>query len=214
MGCFNLENMAKSKEKLIKKENNEVVATKEKPVSYEAKDIYVLEGLEPVRKRPAMYIGSTGVDGLHHLVWEVVDNSIDEAMGGYAKNIKVELLKNNRVAVADDGRGIPVDIHPHTKNRLWKPCYALCTPAVNLAASLTKWPADFTALVFRSSMLYPNGCGLKFVATAVFTPRNTKKGNRNIKFGKKENVSLWSPFGRYPVGIEMSRRDTSRPALK
>ncbi|MEK7624143.1 MAG: DNA topoisomerase (ATP-hydrolyzing) subunit B [Patescibacteria group bacterium] len=107
--------MAKSKEKLIKKENNEVVATKEKPVSYEAKDIYVLEGLEPVRKRPAMYIGSTGVDGLHHLVWEVVDNSIDEAMGGYAKNIKVELLKNNRVAVADDGRGIPVDIHPHTK---------------------------------------------------------------------------------------------------
>ena len=62
-----------------------------------------------------MYIGSTGVDGLHHLIWEVVDNSIDEAMGGYAKNIKVELLKNNRVAVADDGRGIPVDIHPHTK---------------------------------------------------------------------------------------------------
>ncbi len=107
--------MAKNKEKLTKKESSEVVAVKEKPVSYEAKDIYVLEGLEPVRKRPAMYIGSTGVDGLHHLIWEVVDNSIDEAMGGYAKNIKVELLKNNRVAVADDGRGIPVDIHPHTK---------------------------------------------------------------------------------------------------
>jgi DNA gyrase subunit B len=84
-------------------------------VSYEAKDIYVLEGLEPVRKRPAMYIGSTGIDGLHHLIWEVVDNSIDEAIGGYAKNIKVELLPNNRVAVTDDGRGIPVDIHPHTK---------------------------------------------------------------------------------------------------
>ncbi len=84
-------------------------------VSYEAKDIYVLEGLEPVRKRPAMYIGSTGPDGLHHLIWECVDNSIDEAMGGYAKNIKVELFKNNQVAVADDGRGIPVDIHPQTK---------------------------------------------------------------------------------------------------
>ena len=84
-------------------------------VSYEAKDIYVLEGLEPVRKRPAMYIGSTGSDGLHHLVWECVDNSIDEAMAGYAKNIKVELLKNNLVAVTDDGRGIPVDIHPQTK---------------------------------------------------------------------------------------------------
>src|SRR3990167_1832095 len=83
--------------------------------SYEAKDIYVLEGLEPVRKRPGMYIGSTGIEGLHHLIWEVVDNSLDEAMAGYAKNIKVELLENNRIAITDDGRGIPVDIHPQTK---------------------------------------------------------------------------------------------------
>ncbi len=83
--------------------------------SYEAKDIYVLEGLEPVRKRPGMYIGSTGIEGLYHLVWECIDNSIDEAMAGYAKNIKVEILKNNRIAVTDDGRGIPVDIHPQTK---------------------------------------------------------------------------------------------------
>jgi len=84
-------------------------------VSYEAKDIYVLEGLDPVRKRPGMYIGSTGVDGLHHLIWEVVDNSIDEAMAGYAKNVRIEFLKDNKVAVSDDGRGIPVDIHPQTK---------------------------------------------------------------------------------------------------
>ena len=88
---------------------------KEKEESYTAKDIYVLKGLEPVRKRPGMYIGGTGFEGLHHLIWECADNSLDEAMGGYCKNIEVELLEKNRVRVTDDGRGIPVDIHPDTK---------------------------------------------------------------------------------------------------
>jgi len=83
--------------------------------TYTAKDIYVLEGLEPVRKRPAMYIGSTGPDGLHHLIWECVDNSLDEAMAGYCKNIEVALLPGHRVKTVDDGRGIPVDKHPQTK---------------------------------------------------------------------------------------------------
>lgn len=95
------------------------------PNSYSAKDIYVLEGLEPVRKRPGMYIGSTGPEGLHHLIWEVADNSIDEVMAGYAKHIRVELLKDNIVAVTDDGRGIPVDIHPQTKKSALET--ALCT---------------------------------------------------------------------------------------
>jgi len=84
-------------------------------VSYEAKDIYVLEGLEPVRKRPGMYIGSTGVSGLHHLVWEVIDNSLDEAMAGFCQNITIKILEGEKISVADDGRGIPVDIHPQTK---------------------------------------------------------------------------------------------------
>ncbi|MDO8555129.1 MAG: DNA topoisomerase (ATP-hydrolyzing) subunit B [bacterium] len=83
--------------------------------SYTAQDIYVLEGLDPVRKRPGMYIGSTGVDGLHHLIWEVVDNSIDEAMAGYAKHIAIALLQGGRVRVVDDGRGIPVETHKQTK---------------------------------------------------------------------------------------------------
>jgi DNA gyrase subunit B len=82
---------------------------------YTAKDIYVLQGLEPVRKRPGMYIGTTGPEGLHHLIWECIDNSIDEAMAGYAKNIEVFLLPNNRVKTTDDGRGIPVEKHPQTK---------------------------------------------------------------------------------------------------
>lgn len=103
--------MAKQTAELPKKAVEEM----EKPTSYTAKDIYVLEGLEPVRKRPGMYIGSTGVDGLHHLIWEVVDNSIDEAMAGYAKHVRVELLPGNRVAVTDDGRGIPVEVHKQTK---------------------------------------------------------------------------------------------------
>ncbi len=87
----------------------------EKQVTYTAKDIYVLEGLEPVRKRPGMYIGSTGSSGLHHLIWEVVDNSIDEAMAGEADSIEVRLMKNNMVSVQDNGRGIPIDIHKQTK---------------------------------------------------------------------------------------------------
>src|SRR3989338_7000021 len=83
--------------------------------SYGAEDIVVLEGLEPVRKRPGMYIGTTGVEGLHHLIWEIFDNSRDEAMGGFANHIEVALLPNNRVRVVDNGRGIPVDIHKKTK---------------------------------------------------------------------------------------------------
>jgi DNA gyrase subunit B/topoisomerase-4 subunit B len=84
--------------------------------SYTAKDITVLEGLEPVRKRPGMYIGGVGSSGLHHLVWEILDNSVDEAMNGYASNITVTLHDDgSSITIGDDGRGIPVDKHPKTK---------------------------------------------------------------------------------------------------
>jgi len=88
---------------------------KEQIGSYTAKDISVLEGLEPVRRRPGMYIGGTGSEGLHHLVWEVFDNAIDEAMADFADKITIELLSENLVKVTDNGRGIPVDIHEQTK---------------------------------------------------------------------------------------------------
>ena len=83
--------------------------------SYSAQDITVLEGLEPVRKRPGMYIGTTGPDGLHHLIWEIFDNSRDEAMGGFANDIEITLLPGEMIRVADNGRGIPVDVHKQTK---------------------------------------------------------------------------------------------------
>ena len=96
--------MSKEEEKKPKKTNG-----------YSAQDIQILEGLEPVRKRPGMYIGTTGPDGLHHLIWEIFDNARDEAMGGHANATEVVLLPGNKIRVTDNGRGIPVDVHKQTK---------------------------------------------------------------------------------------------------
>ena len=95
--------------------SKKAIDKKLKATEYKADQITVLEGLEPVRKRPGMYIGSTGASGYHHMIWEVVDNGIDEAMAGFATEISVTLLPDGSVSVSDNGRGIPVDIHKQYK---------------------------------------------------------------------------------------------------
>lgn len=100
---------------MVKKGEETPKKAAKKGGDYDASSITVLEGLEPVRKRPGMYIGTTGPDGLHHLIWEIFDNSRDEAMGGFADDIEVALLPGGYVRVTDNGRGIPVGIHPKTK---------------------------------------------------------------------------------------------------
>ena len=103
------------KNKSIKKKSSSKKTIKNSNSSYTAKDIEVLEGLEPVRKRPGMYIGGTDIMAMHHLVSEVLDNSMDEVVAGFANKVEIKLVSQDTIEISDNGRGIPVDKHPKFK---------------------------------------------------------------------------------------------------
>ena len=114
---------------------------------YDASQIQVLEGLEAVRMRPGMYIGSTSKEGLHHLVWEIVDNSIDEALAGFASHIQVLIEPDNSITVVDDGRGIPVDIQEKTGRPAVETVFTVLEE--NSAVAGTRYQVDCTVWVHQ-----------------------------------------------------------------
>src|SRR5688572_24634368 len=159
-------------------------------MAYTAKDISVLEGLDPVRKRPGLYIGGVGSAGLHHLVWELFDNSVDEAMNGHASEIEVTLHKDGRsVTVTDDGRGMPVDKHPTHKK-----------PALELIFSTLHAGGKFDGNNYKTSG------GLHGVGASVVNALSSK-----LSVSVKREGSLWQmDFEKGAVASKLRKVSAAR----
>jgi len=171
--------------------------------NYDASNIQILEGLEPVRKRPGMYIGTTGADGLHHLVWEIIDNSIDEALGGFADQITLELLPDEIIRVTDNGRGIPVDIHPHSgkpavetilttlhaggkfDSDSYKVSGGLHGVGASVVNALSSW---FLVRVFRNNKIYSQKFERGIPATDLIEEGESKNTGTVIEFKFDETI--------------------------
>ena len=133
---------------------------------YTAHHLQVLEGLEAVRKRPGMYIGSTDSRGLMHCLWEIIDNAVDEALGGHCDHVEVILHHDGSVEVRDNGRGVPVDIEPRTGLTGVELVYTRCTRAGSSAAARTRHPVVCTASAPRSSTRCPRASTSRSTAAA------------------------------------------------